>query len=138
MAKLDKVEQARREGMDYALTIAREKGIEGLEDEIKFRGISKVPIAVSRAAMEEGLAMIKSQTLDCMMLLSAVTLHDEFGFGHKRLGRFIDRLNLKANCTAEGYISWVEHLEILKEECNVRLNIRVGDRVVGCDGEKGA
>ena len=32
MAKLDKEEQARREGMAYALKVAREKGIDGLEE----------------------------------------------------------------------------------------------------------
>lgn len=32
MAKLSKEEQARREGMSYALRVAREKGIDGLEE----------------------------------------------------------------------------------------------------------
>lgn len=32
-AKWEEIEQARRDGMGYALRIAREKGIEGLEKE---------------------------------------------------------------------------------------------------------
>lgn len=32
----DKLEEARREGMAYALKIAKTKGIEGLEKECKF------------------------------------------------------------------------------------------------------
>lgn len=38
-AKWEEIEQARRDGMGYALRIAREKGIKGLEDEIRFRNI---------------------------------------------------------------------------------------------------
>ena len=36
-AKWAELEQARRDGMGYALKIAREKGIEGLEEEAKYR-----------------------------------------------------------------------------------------------------
>ena len=136
MARGDKEEQARREGMAYALKVAKEKGIEGLEEEIKFRGISKVPIAVSRAAMEEGLTNIKSQTIDSVCLLSAVTLHDEFGFGHKRLQQFIDRFNLKAECLMDGYTNWIENLTILEQECAIRLNIRMGKQVLSKDGAR--
>lgn len=32
--KINKEEKARREGMSYALRIAKEKGIEGLEEEL--------------------------------------------------------------------------------------------------------
>lgn len=36
--KLSKEERARRDGMAYALKVAKEKGVEGLEEEIKRRG----------------------------------------------------------------------------------------------------
>ena len=39
MAKISKEEQARREGMAYALRIAKEKGVDGLEHEIKMRAL---------------------------------------------------------------------------------------------------
>lgn len=35
MARIDKEEQARREGMAYALLIAKEKGIDALEEDLK-------------------------------------------------------------------------------------------------------
>ena len=45
MARIDKLERARQEGMSYALEVAKKKGIEGLEEELRMRGItgSKVP-----------------------------------------------------------------------------------------------
>ena len=48
MAKLSKEEQARREGMSYALRVAREKGIDGLEEELRFRQAYDVPLKISQ------------------------------------------------------------------------------------------
>lgn len=44
--KLSREEIARRQGMEYALKIAKEKGIEGLEQEIKRRGRTVAPCLV--------------------------------------------------------------------------------------------
>jgi SSS family solute:Na+ symporter/sodium/proline symporter len=69
--KFSKEEQWRREGMLYALKVAKEKGIEGLEEEIKFRNISQVPIAISRDKIDECILNIKLNTIDTMLILSA-------------------------------------------------------------------
>ena len=37
MARMSKEEQARREGMAYALRLAREKGLDALEADLKMR-----------------------------------------------------------------------------------------------------
>lgn len=42
----NKEESARREGMAYALRIAKEKGIEALEKELEFRNITNIPIKI--------------------------------------------------------------------------------------------
>lgn len=44
----DKLEEARREGMAYALNIVKTKGIGGLEEECKFRGATKMPLALPK------------------------------------------------------------------------------------------
>ncbi len=44
-------EKARREGMAYALKIAKEKGIEGLEDDLKMRNAINLPIPVSKKSI---------------------------------------------------------------------------------------
>ena len=41
-------EKARREGMSYALKIAREKGIEELEKDLNMRKVVDLPIPVSK------------------------------------------------------------------------------------------
>lgn len=124
MAKLDKEEQARSDGMPYALRIARERGIEGLEEEIKFRNATFLPIAVPRAACDEAIARIKYNTIDTMLVLSAVTLRDEFEFGKKRINQFIERFNLKTECLCDDYVSWDDLIQQLREECGIEVGIR--------------
>lgn len=46
--KLSKEERARREGMAYALKVAKEKGVDGLEEEMKRRGVSIAPLHTTR------------------------------------------------------------------------------------------
>lgn len=130
MAKINKEEQWRREGMAYALKVAREKGIEGLEAEIKYRNISLVPIAVSKEKMDECVNNIKMNTIDTMLILSASTLRDEFGFGKERIARFVERFNLKAECLVDGFCTWDDQMTMLAEECGVKLSIRHNDKDV--------
>ena len=130
MAKINKEEQWRREGMAYALKVAKERGIEGLEEEIKYRNISLVPIAVSKEKMDECVNNIKMNTIDTMLILSASTLRDEFGFGKERIARFIERFNLKAECLVDGFCTWDDQMTTLAEECGIELSIRHNDKNV--------
>ena len=128
--KISKEEQWRREGMAFALKIAKEKGIEGLEEEVKYRNITYVPLAVSKKAMDECVNNIKLNTIDTMLLLSASTLRDEFGFGKDRLARFIERFNDKAECLVDGFCTWDDQMTTLAEECGIKLSIRHNDKNV--------
>lgn len=130
MAKINKEEQWRHEGMAYALKVAKERGIEGLEEEIKYRNISLVPIAVSKEKMDECVNNIKLNTIDTMLILSASTLRDEFGFGKERIARFIERFNLKAECLVDGFCTWDDQMTTLAEECGIELSIRHNDKNV--------
>ena len=130
MGKIDKIEQARREGMSYALRVAKEKGIDGLEADLKMRCAVNLPVAVSKNALDQCVKQIKENTVDTVKILSAVTLSDEFGFGEKRIQRFIDRFNDKTECIAGEYCSWDDYIEVLKEEKNIHLGIRRNDKNV--------
>lgn len=127
MASKNKEESLRREGMAYALKIAKEKGIDGLAEECRFRGATQVPIAVSRATCEEVINKIKMNMIDTITILTAVTLHDEFGFGKKRIEQFTKRFNLKAECLMDNYETWEGNIEILREECGLEFGIRKND-----------
>ena len=124
-SKWAEIEQARRDGMGYALAIAREKGIEGLEEEAKFRGISKVSVAMSNEEYKELVKSITADSVDAIAIIATLTLHDEFGFGEKRVKQFNERFNLKCDCISEGFTTWQEQLEILRNECNLKLGEKI-------------
>lgn len=77
----NKDEELRREGMAYALRIAKENGIDSLEEECRFRGATKLPLALPKNAIDECVSKIKLNTIDTVTILSAMVLHDEFDFG---------------------------------------------------------
>lgn len=119
-----KYEQARREGMAYALRIAKEKGIDGLEEELKYRNCTEMPIGISRYECEEVTAAVKHNCIDTCLILAASTLHDEFDFGKTRILRFRDRFNNKAECIMDDYSTWEDEIQVLAEEVDVVLGIR--------------
>ena len=132
MGKISKEEQARLQGMSYALKVAKEKGIDGLENDLKMRNIVNLPIPVSRKALDECIVNIKNNVVDTFIVLLAATLHDEFGFGEKRVRRAIDVFNFKAECLADDYCTWNDYIEVIKDELNIELSIRTNNKDVKC------
>lgn len=131
MAKNDFM-TGRNEGMLYAYNYAKEHGLDALEKEIKFRRITNLPIPVDKKAVDEFILNVKNQTTDTFIVLLAATLHDEFGFGEKRVQRAIDRFNFKAECLGDEYVTWQDMIENIKEELNIQLSIRINDKDVRC------
>lgn len=115
---------------EQALRIAKTKGIDGLEADLKMRNITGLPCAVSRAAMDECIMNIKYNVIDTFTILVAYTLHEKFGFGKTRLNRFIHDFNFQAECLDEDYCTWEDQIEILRQECGLDLSIRKNDKDV--------
>lgn len=125
-----KEEQARLQGMSYALRVAKEKGIDGLEEELKRRQAYNIPIRISNKELQAFTDNAKNMMLDTILILASVTLHDEFGFGHDRLNRFKERFNFKAECIGEDFTDWQDQIDILREECGLEYSIRFNDKNV--------
>lgn len=123
MAKIDKQGQWHREGMAFAFKVAKEKGFEGLEQEIRFRNITKCPITIPKSAMDDFINEVKTTTLETVLIMTIAVLHDEFGFGQKRCQQMVDRFNKKAECLADDYCSWRDYIDMIKEEIGIELNI---------------
>jgi len=126
----NKEEQARMEGMAQALRTAKEKGIEGLEEEIRMRGITGLPCAVPKKALDECIVNIKENTIDTVLIMATYVLHWKYGWGKIRLERFIKEFNFQAECLAGDYCSWDDLREELRSECGTELGIRKNDRNV--------
>lgn len=125
MARMNKEEQARREGMAYAFKIAKERGIDGLEKELRLRNITKLPVAIKEKDVEEWCDGMKNQTVDSVGILAMVSLRDGFGFDKKRLLEFREIFNNKTDCiTNPDWSCWDDQIAILKEECGIDTFIR--------------
>lgn len=125
-----KEKQARLQGMSYALRVAKEKGIDGLEEELKRRQAYNIPIRISNKELQEFTTNAKNMMLDTILILASVTLHDEFGFGRDRLNRFKERFNFKAECIGDSFTDWQDQIDILREECGLEYSIRFNDKNV--------
>lgn len=124
MSKLDKYMQGRTEGMEFALRLAKDKGIEELEKEVRFRNRTGVSLNLTRQEIASGSENIKNMTFDTMLAMSMMVLRDEFDFGKIRLQRFKDRFTEKAASLVDDYCTWLDIVDTLKEETGIDLEIR--------------
>ena len=124
MSSFNKEMQARTEGMAYAFRIAKEKGIEELEKEIKFRNLTGISLNLSRKDLNKASEKINEITMDTFSILTVAVLHDEFGFGEKRCQRYLDRMDQKAECMVDNLCTWGDYIQTIKEELNIEMQIR--------------
>ena len=128
--KISKEEKARREGMAYALKIAKEKGVDGLEEEIRFRNVSLAPIVIPRKELTEFTDKVKANTIDTVIALSSYVLRDKFDFGAIRINRFIDWFNKFADSISGEWLTFGDIQKVLREEVGIELQIRKNDKDV--------
>lgn len=127
MSKLDQYMQGRTEGMEFALRLAKDKGIEELEEEVRFRNRTGVSLNLTRQELAAGSQNIKNMTFDTMLAMSMMVLRDEFDFGKKRLERFKDRFTQKAASLAGDYCTWLDIIDTIKDETGIDLEIRINN-----------
>ncbi len=127
MAKTNEYMAGREDGLQLALRIVKEKGIEGLEEEIRFRNITGIHTLLDKKSLDTATKKIKEMTIDTFTVLSVATLRDEFDFGKKRCERFIDRMNLKAECLLDDMVTWQDFIDNIEEEMGIKLRIRRND-----------
>ena len=124
MNKMREYERGREDGLSIALRIAKEGGIEALEKEIKFRGITGIHTSLASKDLDKASEQIKEITLDTFAVMSVAVLHDEFGFGEKRCQRYMDGINKAAEYIVNGLVTWLDYIAAIKEEIGLDLRIR--------------
>ena len=126
--KMNDYLRGRNEGMQFALRIAKERGIEALEKEAKFRQVTNLPSDIKMESARKAFTQIRENTADLVMAMTLATLRDEFGFGAKRLQRYIERFEGKMDCINEDYVTWMDIVDNIEEETGVKLSINALDR----------
>lgn len=74
---------------------------------------------IESAVMRDRLAFSETAT-DVIINMTLVSLHDEFGFGKKRLIQFQEKLQSHADCIVDGYVS-IEELKLLADELRTKI-----------------
>ena len=124
MSKMTDYQAGREDGLLLAERIAKEGGLERLQEEIKYRGITGVHTQLAKKEIEKASEVIKMTTIDTILLLALSTVRDEFGFGEKRMQRLINRMEKKATCLIGDMATWEDFRETIKEETGIEVNVR--------------
>lgn len=129
MARQTKEAQWRMEGMNFAYRIARDKGVEGLEKELRLRNLFNYAGFVTSNRVEEIYNNI-SQNLYINIIATALfTIHDTFGFGKKRLHEFKDAYDKNINGVfdlnwyGEHYVRLEDYAKYLSEKYEFDFDI---------------
>lgn len=130
MAKIDTTYQARMDGMNYALRVAEEDGVEALRKEIEFRNENFVPLEINRRGLQEIYGMLAGRIIQTMLTMMLATLRDTNRFGEKRLKEFKVAFDKKCKEVdaldpyGEHYARISDYAQMLKEECNIDLDLK--------------
>ena len=134
MGKQSEYNAGRNDGLAMALMIVERDGVDALREEIQFRGVTGIHTALAKKELDKATHQIKERTLSTMLVISVATLHDEFEFGAKRCQRFIDRMNLKAECLVDDMATWGDYIKTIEKEIGIKMRIKGG---VGNNGDCG-
>lgn len=124
MSKMTDYQAGREDGLLLAERIVKEGGLERLQEEIKYRGITGVHTQLAKKEIEKASEVIKMTTIDTILLLALSTVRDEFGFGEKRMQRLIERMEKKATCLIGDMATWEDFRQTIKEETGIEVNAR--------------
>lgn len=130
MGSLKKDEILRREGMAYALRIAKEKGVSGLEDELKRRNATEIPIRMTRAQITQFSQDVKHNVVFYMSVMARGILADKFDFTKEQLEKFNQHLNNRSDCLVGDYTSWQEQIETLNEDFGLNIKDDGVDNII--------
>lgn len=126
MGRLSKLEQARQDGMDYAYRLFKEQGIEALERRVTRNRVTMAPCFAEPKALDEFAIAVKENCVTTMLCITLLTLHDEFGFGHKRLEQFQQRFETKAECITADLCTYKDMYQVLQEETGIQFTSEKG------------
>ena len=121
MSKMSKEEIARFQGAAWALRMVEKDGLEATQKELDLRGIRHLPLACQKKDIREFEHYEKKNTLATVLLMSCMTLRDEFEFGTQRMNRFIEGFNKRTECIVDDFVHWKDFQKTIQEETGVYI-----------------
>lgn len=119
MNKMREYERGREDGLDLARRITREGGLEALEKECRFRGVTGIHTSLARKDLDKASEKIKQLVSECCVIMAIAVLHDEFGFGQKRCQKFMEGMDKASDYIDQGLAEWIDYVQAIKEELGI-------------------
>jgi hypothetical protein len=124
MGKIELIMQGRDEGLDMALRIVKQGGVEALEKEIEFRRLRGLNTKLTMAEYKAFERKIRHEYALAFIPMVLLTLHDQFGFGKKRCHEFSERFKMKIDglVDSDSGVDYRDYLQVVKDEIGLELN----------------
>ena len=122
MNKMREYERGREDGLDLARRITREGGLEALEKECRFRGVTGIHTSLARKDLDKASEKIKQIVSECCVIMAIAVLHDEFGFGQKRCQKFMAGMDKTSDYIDQGLAEWIDYVQAIKKELGIELS----------------
>jgi hypothetical protein len=127
MSKINDIMTGRNEGMKLALRIVQEGGIEALEKEIQYRGISGISLNLTQKEIQDASWKANVRATEVAITISLVTLMDEFKMSRSQLHKFkvaFDENVLKAVNNDKSMDILQEYIGRIRDEVGIEISIR--------------
>lgn len=121
MAKLNDLQTYRNDGMALAYKIVKEKGIEGLEEELKFRNITGIHTHLTKTELQKIEEVFKQQVIKYYQAASLYILKEKYQFGKVKLKNYFTKFEDLCDSVMRDYLSLDDILNYLKEDCKIDL-----------------
>lgn len=128
MGKQDQYNRGRLDGLNLAMRIIKQGGIEALEKEISFRGRTGINLGLELKETDKAMIGIKECLYETVLCQTLFVLHDEFDFGTTRMKRFLKRFNFKTVCMACGLVTWADMVDEIRKKWDIKLDLFAMER----------
>lgn len=123
MSKLDDINRARVDAMEYATRQIKAIGMDAWEKELKLRMGSGLTLPISRKDLDREADALQNLIIRQCLLMSLAVVLDEFDFTREQLAQFAARYNRKADCMGADYHLWQDYADMMKEEYDIDVGV---------------
>ena len=119
--KQTEYDRGRWDMLSLCLKLGREGGIEAIEEQAKLRGVigDVYPITKEQAKkISEGMKATLETSLRVVIM---TVLHNDFGFGEKRIQRFMRQYDKFIHYLDHGWVAWIDVVEELKKDLKLEI-----------------
>lgn len=125
MGKLEEINAARINAMEYATRRIEDIGIDKWKQELRFRGANGLSVPISKKDFIREYENLQKTIIKQCLLMAVITLIDEFEFTEAQVKDFVRRYNLKADCMGDDYHLWQDYADMVKSEYDIDLGIKI-------------